>query len=319
MVRDDILRPPGFEQEVLMFKTMAGMSIGPQLHGVFPSGRLEQFIDEADILSFHDYTDVPLMQALAAKLARIHCVHLPFSKRPKDYHGHIKDIMESKWPAYVNAMLDKSPIPEADAHLETFVRSYDMLALNDWLWHCVRSTGHRVTLIHGDLNAANILIKRKTVIQEDKAEDRIVLLDYELSRYGYRGTDIGNHFRARMYDMKQMTQGKIVRMPYPSEQDRRIFVKAYLDQLKQEPGHEWDDSLDNEDQLLLEAELFGAINDLFFRAFHVKEFERLKDSFFRRFLKSMHPITFLNGMLSQLEESRTRIDDLQHRRQSQEK
>lgn len=88
-------------------------------------------------------------------------------------------------------------------------------------------------------------------------DERLVLIDYEFSGYRQRGADIGNYFAMHMFDFG--AERLMTKKPYPDENTRRHFIRAYLDQCKTIPEFaDWDfDGKDSEEQILMEAEFYN--------------------------------------------------------------
>ena len=156
------------------------------------------------------------------------------------------------------------------------------------------------------MNRLNCLVKQDTTDPDQK----VVLIDYEFTCYGFRGCDIGMHFKNRTIDIQEFMKGNMDGCPYPSEQERRFFATAYLEEAKRIAEDEWDDSLDNEFTLLLEAEYFGALYQLFFAAFIVKDHEKWKNM-----SMPIHPAVMFAGIVRDLEERRRMVMDLIQRGQ----
>ena len=74
---------------------------------------------------------------------------------------------------------------------------WDVQATVDWLKEIFPKIKSRVVLVHGDMNRANCIIRDDI----ENELDRVVLLDYEFSAYGWRGQDIGLHFANRQMDV----------------------------------------------------------------------------------------------------------------------
>lgn len=302
--QDNFLRGGCVETEVLIFHVMAERGIGPQLLGVFPGGRLEQFIENSDTLSAEDCQDSDLMSAFARKLAQFHATPVPVSKTPKDIFAIVEPIFISKWDKYVAFVKTKElpAMPEMQQAAET-VYGYDFLSMTAWLKQYLSAIKTRVVLSHNDMNKHNFLV-RKDVSDPDQ---KIVFLDFEFACSGHRGCDIGNHFQNRTIDIKEFMKGNMVPLPYPDEKDRRCFVQAYLEEAKKH-SDEWDESVDNESNLLLEAEYFGALYQIFFAAFIVNDHEKWKDM-----QMPIHPALMFAGVIRDLEDRRNRIVDLMQR------
>lgn len=308
LMEGNILRPGCIDIEVLAFYTMAQQGIGPQLYGVFPGGRLEEYIANADILSDDDCKDVQLMRAFARKLAQIHCMDLPITRSPRDFLGVAKDILSSKWQHYVSLMKETEipATPESDQAL-AMLEGYDIVATCNWFME--QKVRSRIVLTHGDMNRGNQLVRK----DETDPDKRLVILDFEFTSYSYRGMDFGLQFKARTMNMQKFLKdapGSLVQIPYPSEDERRDFVRAYIDELKNHTNSKFDESIDNEEHLLLEAEFYGAVYDLYLLAWMVKDSDKIK-SIFAGF--PVHPALMNAGMIKGLQDRKELVIDLMSR------
>lgn len=300
--QDNALRNIGIEGEVLIFHIMSQLKIGPQLLGVFDGGRIEEFIPDCDILSNEDCASPKVMAAFARKLAKIHSLKVPVSKEPKDFIGITRETFTNKWQKYL-AYVSTAPLPEvpelkavAEAGL-----NYDWIKLLDWFVETLPKVKHRVVFTHNDMNRANCLVKKDDSLPID---ERLIMLDFEFCGYNYRGCDIGHHFKNRTIDVKRFVDGKLfdAQIPYPSEEERRHFVLAYLEETKKLALYEFDASIDNEDNLLLEAEFFGGLYQLFFSGWIIKDHEKWKGMDF-----PIHPGVMLGMTVKDLEERKHNV------------
>ncbi|GBO15163.1 hypothetical protein AVEN_145738-2, partial [Araneus ventricosus] len=66
-------------REVAIFLLLAGRKLGPKLYGVFPNGRLEEFIPSRTLLS-KDYK--VMYPAIAREMAKFHSLDVPVRKIP---------------------------------------------------------------------------------------------------------------------------------------------------------------------------------------------------------------------------------------------
>ena len=298
-----ILRSPGHEGEVLVFDAMARKRVGPQLLGVFSGGRLEEFILNADTLSPDDCKNEQLMMEFARKLAQLHSTKLPLSKTPKDYLGIIHDVLSANWSSFIQA-LKRSEIPDRNDMEEAakLVYDYDIMHMVSWLTETLPKIKHKIVLVHGDVNLENCLV-RQDVTDPD---ERLVLLDFEFTAYGYRGSDIGHHFKNRSLHIKR----DVLFLPYPGEKDRLSFVRAYIAELKKQPVYDFEESMDNEYQILLEAEFFGAIADLFMAAWFIGEHKKLESSYLKF---PVHPVLYTDRMIRYLDERKASVMELMQR------
>lgn len=303
--QNNILRGGGYETEVLLFHVMDKKNIGPHLYGVFPGGRLEEFIENSNILSNEDIQNPDVVVAFARKLAQLHATQVPISKTPKDYFGLIEPIFANKWNNYIDFVKEKElpPVPEMQQALQS-VYEYDFGALISWLKGLVPKIKTRIVLSHNDMNRHNCLVRHGVT----DANLRVVLIDYEFTCYGYRGCDIGMHFKNRTIDVKDLMIGKMESMPYPEEADRRFFVQAYLEEARKISPDDWDESIDNEFVVLLDAEFFATIYQLFFASFIVKDFEKWKSM-----EMPVHPGLMFASIVRDLEDRKNKIEDLMQR------
>ena len=305
MEGNDFLKSGGFDREVLVFYTMANMGIAPQLYGVFPDGRLEEYVNGHQPTR-EDYEDEQLMSAFARKLARVHATRLPLTKSPRDYFTDIHEAFKSNWDTYVQHLKEMPHVPGSD-EAANLVYNYDIFEILIWFRDTFPKIKHKIILMHGDMNSGNVLIRNNVTNPDDK----IVLLDYEFTSYSYRGFDIGNHFQSRTLDILQLlSAGKLVNMPYPNEEKRRQFVRAYIEELKRQPDYVFDVSLDNEYQILLEAEFFGAVYDQFLNAWLIGAHETFH-SVFKDF--PLHPVTFMARTIRNAEERKKSVIELMKR------
>ncbi|XP_075862989.1 choline/ethanolamine kinase isoform X3 [Microcebus murinus] len=90
--------------ESVMFAILAERSLGPQLYGVFPEGRLEQYIPSRP-LKTRELREPVLSAAIATKMAQFHGMEMPFTKEPHWLFG----TMERK-------LLDATPSPVVFCH-----------------------------------------------------------------------------------------------------------------------------------------------------------------------------------------------------------
>ena len=303
---ENILRSVGLEGEVLVFHLMDVNGIGPGLLGVFDGGRVERYLDGGHTLKAKDCQDNELMGALARKLAKMHSLQIPFNKNPKDFIGIIRGSFEKYLQPY-NQMMKEKELPEGSPEefkqAVQFAVNYDWKQLIDWFADTLPKVKTRVVFSHNDMNLANFM-----ALPDKSGDDKITFLDFEFSAYSYRGCDIGHHFKNRTIDVSKFTEegGNAFDMniPYPSEEDRRFFIKEYL-KVARKTYNPVDESIDNEDHLLTEAEFYGGLYQLFFTSFMLSTMEQFKHIEF-----PIHPGVMMAGFIKDYEERRKNVMDL---------
>jgi len=311
-----ILRNVGLEGEVLIFHTMDVNNIGPKLLGIFDEGRLEEYHEGTDTLTNEHLENPEVIKAFARKLARIHSLKMPFTKKPKDYIGICREYFPKYWAPYQD-FIRGIPLPEGapEEHKKAidFVLNYDFTPLIDWFEKMTRKFPSKVIFSHNDMNRANCLVDPSKT-----GDDKVTLLDFELSGYNYRGCDIGHHFKNRMIDIQKFTKKEtdlansfMKQLPYPTEEERREFIRAYLE-VALKSYDSIDKEKDSEEYLLLEAELYGALYHLFFTAYMISTVEQFKAMGFDQML-NMQPGLLMAHMIKDHEDRRQTIMDLETR------
>ena len=309
---DNILRNVGLEGEVLTFHLMDVNGIGPRLLGVFDGGRIEGYIEGCNSLSNEDIANDKVMSELARKLAKMHSLEIAFKKHPKDFIAIITDQFNKHWGNYRQHTMETKISEDAPEILKNLVKKgieYDFYSIIDWYAKNLPLIKSRTVFSHNDLNRGNIMVNANKT-----GPDVITLLDFEFAGYNYRGCDIGHHFKMRTRDLrawlKKAEDGQSMNLalaqPYPSEEERRFFIKLYLEEAKKLYDIP-DEAIDNEDHLLLEAEFYGGLYQLFFFSFFMARNSGLQK------VMPFHPGVMIGGVATDFEERKARIIDLQTR------
>lgn len=71
----------GIITESVIFALLSERQLGPKLHGVFPGGRIEEYIPARPLLT-KELADPELSLLTAEKMATIHQMQVPISKEP---------------------------------------------------------------------------------------------------------------------------------------------------------------------------------------------------------------------------------------------
>ncbi|XP_046299571.1 choline/ethanolamine kinase isoform X2 [Marmota monax] len=169
--------------ESVMFAILAERSLGPQLYGVFPEGRLEQYLPSRP-LKTRELREPVLSAAIATKMARFHGMEMPFTKEPHWLFGTME--------RYLKQIQDLPPTGLLNMNLLEMYSLKDEMAN---LRKLLDSTPSPVVFCHNDIQEGNILL-----LSEPENADSLMLVDFEYSSYNYRGFDIGNHFCEWVYD-----------------------------------------------------------------------------------------------------------------------
>ena len=71
----------GLITESVIFTLLSERRLGPKLHGIFPGGRIEEYIPARPLLT-KELADPHLSSLIAEKMAQIHTMQVPISKEP---------------------------------------------------------------------------------------------------------------------------------------------------------------------------------------------------------------------------------------------
>uniref|UniRef100_H0W3H3 ethanolamine kinase n=1 Tax=Cavia porcellus TaxID=10141 RepID=H0W3H3_CAVPO len=155
--------------ESVMFAILAERSLGPKLYGIFPQGRLEQFIPsrrlDTDELSLPD-----ISAEIAEKMATFHGMKMPFNKEPKWLFG----TMEK----YLDQVLKIKFTEEFRVKTLQKFLSYNLPLELETLRLLLESTLSPVVFCHNDCQEGNILLLEG---RENSEKQKLMLIDFEYS------------------------------------------------------------------------------------------------------------------------------------------
>uniref|UniRef100_A0A673L719 Ethanolamine kinase n=1 Tax=Sinocyclocheilus rhinocerous TaxID=307959 RepID=A0A673L719_9TELE len=228
---------------IVMFAILAERELGPHLYGIFPEGRLEQYLPSNRLRT--EQLGFPEISAeIASKMARFHGMQMPFNKEPKWLFGTIDRYMEQvKIIQFVR-----------EAHIKKFTKlmKYDLPAELENLRSLLAATPSPVVFCHNDVQEGNILM----LDGRENSSDKLMLIDFEYSSYNYRGFDFGNHFCEWMYDYTydQWPFYKAKVENYPNRQQQLRFIRHYL---SEKGGIAPADQARIEEDMIIEANRFA--------------------------------------------------------------
>ncbi|XP_067915435.1 choline/ethanolamine kinase [Heterodontus francisci] len=231
--------------ESVMFAVLAERALGPRLYGVFPQGRLEQYIPSRRLLTeelaFPDFS-----AEIAVKMSRFHGMVMPFNKEPK----WLFETMDR----YLKQIMGLTFIRETHVKKFNKLKSFNLPAELASLRSLLEATWSPVVFCHNDVQEGNILFLAG---KDPSSTEKLMLIDFEYSSYNYRGFDIGNHFCEWMYDYTydQWPFFKASLEKYPNRQQQLHFIRHYLSEYSGNKG----DSM-HEDQTKIEEEMIIEIN-----------------------------------------------------------
>ncbi|XP_028814887.1 choline kinase alpha [Denticeps clupeoides] len=231
--------------ESVMFAILAERELGPKLYGIFPQGRLEEFVPSRK-LDLEELQIPGISAEIAEKMAIFHGMRMPFNKEPKWLFG----TMEK----YMNQVLRITFLRESLISKFTRLLSYNLPQEMERLKNLLASTCSPVVFCHNDCQEGNILLLSGS---ETTEKQRLMLIDFEYSSYNYRGFDIGNHFCEWMYDYNcdKPPFFKVNPKNYPTKAQQLHFYEHYLSEYNK--GFE---NLSKEDQTKLKEAMIKEVN-----------------------------------------------------------
>jgi len=212
------------------------------------------------------YENDELVKQVARKLARFHHLDVPLDKKETKTVSITDQYYSRHDPATYKKFLAALGYPD-------WKLPYDVKEELEWGMATEKKIPARLVRTHGDANKNNIMVREVP----DKFGEKMMLVDFEGGCWASRGRDLGTFFTCLTLEMN----GKDlwICQEYPTEEWRRMFLQEYLDQVKQ-LTNDFDEKLDNVDQLLFESEFFSLMVGHFFVGFfHNQELDSylLKD------------------------------------------
>ncbi|KAM6094815.1 choline/ethanolamine kinase [Chlamydotis macqueenii] len=238
--------------ESVMFAILAERALGPRLYGVFPQGRLEQYVPSRRLRT-EDLRDPDISAEIAAKMSRFHGMVMPFNKEPAWLFGTME--------RYLKEIAELSFAEEEQREKFLRLRAYGLPEEMRSLRELLEATPSPVVFCHNDVQEGNILLLAG---REASCGDKLMLIDFEYSSYNYRGFDIANHFCEWVYSYAHGSWPFFSASPenFPSRQQQLHFIRHYL---SEDSGRGGDAT--HEEQARIEEEMLAEI-DRFVLASH---------------------------------------------------
>ncbi|XP_058820251.1 choline/ethanolamine kinase isoform X2 [Topomyia yanbarensis] len=145
--------------ESVVFTLLSERKLGPKLHGIFPGGRIEQYIP-ARALTTAELSDPKISLKIAEKMAAVHSLDIPVSKEPvwlwNTMHRWLKSVEATQNDFRKDQVNGNKHIAGAD-----IITQLDLRAEVEWLKSLVDSEEHPVVFSHNDLQEGNILLREE--------------------------------------------------------------------------------------------------------------------------------------------------------------
>lgn len=249
--------------EALIFYEQSKQDLGPHLYGVFPGGRVEEFI-ESHTLTPEEAQTPAIIKDLATCFARFHAHDLPLPRNKIDImvrsiSAPLDPEQEKEKRAGIAAVLQDSIITALGIDFSSMAL-FDYRSEFKWVFTCLASIPTREALTTFDTNFLNVLVRENPVGDQLKT----LLIDYEFAMFAFRGLDLGGHFVNRIIKWNGK-ETKASGHGFPPEPQRRQFVQYYIDEASKLVKYTLD-SRDTVDYVLMESDLGALLVALFFSA-----------------------------------------------------
>uniref|UniRef100_A0A1A9VZX3 Choline kinase N-terminal domain-containing protein n=1 Tax=Glossina brevipalpis TaxID=37001 RepID=A0A1A9VZX3_9MUSC len=146
--------------ESVVFALLSERNFGPKLHGIFPGGRIEQYIP-ARALSTLELADPRISCKIAEKMGEIHSLNIPMSKEPDWLWNCIQ-----RWQSQLPSILNRKDWYGNQCHAE-FVGEFNFIEEALWVKSIINRTNYPVMFCHNDFQEGNILMRRDKASNEN--------------------------------------------------------------------------------------------------------------------------------------------------------
>ncbi|KAJ6648164.1 Choline kinase A2 [Pseudolycoriella hygida] len=140
--------------ESVVFTLLSERKLGPKLHGIFPGGRIEQYIP-ARPLATNELSDPKISCKIAEKMAKIHSLNIPVSKEPEWLWKTIDRWLDNA-ETILGDFISSNPIEVEQANA---MKNVDFRKELEWIKDTVDKASYPVVFSHNDLQEGNILFK----------------------------------------------------------------------------------------------------------------------------------------------------------------
>ena len=241
--------------QALIFYEQSVRGWGPKLYGLLEDGRVEEYVDCHTLTPEEAFTP-EFSRDIAKAYARFHSLKLPIKKGNPNILLHTEPT--------INSCKKGTEIFLASGKLEDteLIESYKKLfefPIGDeigWLNCLFEKIKQRTVMCTMDPNYLNRLVRNQK--PSDPNATRVVLIDFDLSKYADRGYDLAGHFVNRMFCWSGKDT-KVSGAEYPSEEERVAFLSAYLEEAE-ELFDDFDrNSLDSLENLIQETDVYAMV------------------------------------------------------------
>ena len=174
-------------EELLVFHESSKIGVAPKLYGACEEYSVQEYV-KGHTLGPDECLNPKILTKLAQSYAKFHTMDLPIDRVkfveniPAFRKKH--DLFLEKKDELNTLIIETFPHLNWDE-----VLAIDIGSEYEWIIKMIGQIRFRRVVVTGDTNYLNVLIS------ED--ENRIALVDYEMTKYDPRGMDLGSHFGNR--------------------------------------------------------------------------------------------------------------------------
>ncbi|XP_017052550.1 choline kinase A2 isoform X2 [Drosophila ficusphila] len=144
--------------ESVVFALLSERNFGPKLHGIFPGGRIEQYIP-ARALTTAELAEQRILMKVAEKMGEIHSLNIPMSKEP-DWIWNCMERWVSGLGSIVKGNIKSEPKSLALEKQMELMRTFDYVQEIAWMRSVIEEGDYPVVFCHNDLQEGNILLRQ---------------------------------------------------------------------------------------------------------------------------------------------------------------
>ena len=206
--------------ELMVFYASSRCGSAPRLYGMSEELTVQEYF-KSHTLTPQDTLDHRILGGLARAYGKFHSLDVPISRTR--YLACI-DISRSRIAQLTQEKERfRSIVSTAQPSFDwNHVFQIDFVNEFEWMLSISDRIGFRKVLVTGDNNFLNVLVGEE--------DDRILLIDYEMTRYDARGFDLGGHFVNRTIKWNDKVN-KASGFDILDRQMRRRFLQQYTQEI----------------------------------------------------------------------------------------
>eukprot|EP00099_Drosophila_melanogaster_P011808 NP_001286125.1 uncharacterized protein Dmel_CG2201, isoform G [Drosophila melanogaster] len=152
--------------ESVVFALLSERNYGPKLHGIFPGGRIEQYIP-ARALTTAELGEQRILKRVAEKMGEIHSLNIPMSKEP-DWIWNCMQRWVSGLESIVNGSVQTNQKSSVLKKQMELMRTFDYVQEMAWIRSIIDEGDYPVVFCHNDLQEGNILMRQPSAGQNER-------------------------------------------------------------------------------------------------------------------------------------------------------